>query len=517
MYQTRSPDTKGSRYVLASAEESWQRIQALCVRVQDLEFALERAHAALVASNPSVAASTSGNPNIGTHSTTPSGVGGVVGAGDRHPLLDPELIKIGQDPRAVMVGKNGGSNLASSSGELVNQGLGTTGGPNDVPVAQMGTMKMSKSGSFRWMAFGDGVPEQDFEHAVSPDQYPDHPHSHSHQRQGSFSSASFPFSAGGENPDGTSVLPPVSGTTLNAGAQFGSSSSTTGSFGSAPFTPTIAGPLAFGSVYELKMYAIRQLPSSQQALHMIDTYFQFSTVMDTLYTPAYGGTPPSSSTPPSSYHHNHHQHGLADALSTYQLASLFSILAMAALYDPNLDATCPEFKARRKLARALFFAPSTYAYSNSIAAAAAAASAASSQLPTTSNGSIRFTTPNNVETSKEGAHGSGGGMERHFSPGAASDALSSHTNATTSTVSGNSTSTGASGSAGAAGASSGLFGISIGANNWDWIRSPRTLEEMESLLLLFRTAWPFLDTSPMENYEFLSWGFKVACKLGLRE
>ncbi|CAG8776746.1 6743_t:CDS:2, partial [Acaulospora colombiana] len=66
--------TKGSRYVLASAEESWARIQALCVRVQDLEYALDKAHA--LVTNAS------------------------------HPLLDVELKKIGQDPRAVIKGNS---------------------------------------------------------------------------------------------------------------------------------------------------------------------------------------------------------------------------------------------------------------------------------------------------------------------------------------------------------------------------------------------------------------------------
>jgi hypothetical protein len=90
--------------VLATAEESWRRIQTLCVRVQDLEFALERSH-------------------------------GLV-ARDRHPLLEDELIKIGQDPRAVIKQEPGRSPSAP---------------PEDVPIAEFGTMKISKSGSYRWL------------------------------------------------------------------------------------------------------------------------------------------------------------------------------------------------------------------------------------------------------------------------------------------------------------------------------------------------------------------------------
>ncbi|KAG8866323.1 hypothetical protein FRC20_008814, partial [Serendipita sp. 405] len=419
--------TKGSRYVLASAEESWQRIQALCVRVQDLEFALERAHAALVASNPSVAASTSGSTN--RLSSGGAGSGGSGGL-DRHPLLDPELIKIGQDPRAVMIGK---SSVGLSPVDGLSRGslsaFTGTGGPNDVPVAQMGTMKLSKSGSFRWMAttalpgmvldaFGDGVPEQDFEHAVSSDQYPDHHHSHSHHRQGSFSSVSYPFPGVGE-PDATSPITPTNATTMGGGAATTNTTLNTAThFISSAFGPTsgltqsTSGPLSFASIHDLKSYAICQLPSSQQALHLIDTYFQFSwhwpiiisrqTVIDTLYTPAYA-TPSSSSTPSTSSNplpqHSQHQqqtahHGgggggmLADSLSAYQLASLFSILAMGALYDPTSDATCTEFKTRRKIARALFFATSTFAYSNAVAAAAVVASSGPSAASVSGNGAV---------------------------------------------------------------------------------------------------------------------------------
>jgi len=97
---------KGSRYVLATAEESWNRIQALCVRVQDLEFALERAHSLV--------------------------------ANDKHPLLEEDLIKIGQDPRAVI------KKTAAGSSE-------------DVPIANLGTVKVSKSGSYRWLGVGGVV------------------------------------------------------------------------------------------------------------------------------------------------------------------------------------------------------------------------------------------------------------------------------------------------------------------------------------------------------------------------
>lgn len=94
--------------MLATAEESWHRIQALCVRVQDLEFALERAHGLI--------------------------------AHDRHPLLEDELIKIGQDPRAVI---------------KTEPGRPPTRPPEDVPIAEFGTMKISKSGSYRWLGVGD--------------------------------------------------------------------------------------------------------------------------------------------------------------------------------------------------------------------------------------------------------------------------------------------------------------------------------------------------------------------------
>jgi hypothetical protein len=98
---------KGSRYVLATAEESWHRIQALCVRVQDLEFALERAH-------------------------------GLV-AHERHPLLEEELTRIGQDPRAVV---------------KTEPGKPPTAPPEEVPIANFGIMKISKSGS-RWLGVSD--------------------------------------------------------------------------------------------------------------------------------------------------------------------------------------------------------------------------------------------------------------------------------------------------------------------------------------------------------------------------
>ena len=95
--------TKGSRYVLASAEESWHRIQALCVRVQDLEFALERSHSLVVP--------------------------------DKHPLLNAELLKIGQDPRAVKPEANASTSKATE----------------EVPISNFGTMKISKAGSYRWL------------------------------------------------------------------------------------------------------------------------------------------------------------------------------------------------------------------------------------------------------------------------------------------------------------------------------------------------------------------------------
>ncbi len=93
--------------MLATAEESWHRIQALCVRVQDLEFALERAHSQLT--------------------------------NEHHPLLEEELIKIGKDPRSVV---------------KVEPGKSPVQAPEDVPIANLGTMKISKSGSYRWLGVG---------------------------------------------------------------------------------------------------------------------------------------------------------------------------------------------------------------------------------------------------------------------------------------------------------------------------------------------------------------------------
>lgn len=89
---------------MATAEESWHRIQALCVRVQDLEFALERTNSLVT--------------------------------NEKHPLLDEELVKIGQDPRAV---------IKTEPGKLQVEP------PEDVPIANLGTMKISKSGSYRWL------------------------------------------------------------------------------------------------------------------------------------------------------------------------------------------------------------------------------------------------------------------------------------------------------------------------------------------------------------------------------
>lgn len=112
--------TKGSRYVLASAEESWARIQALCVRVQDLEYALDKANA--LVSNAT------------------------------HPLLDAELKKIGQDPRAVI---KGNTNNATSSNNDGGGDASTSGAQSksavDVPISQFGTMKISKTGFSRWL------------------------------------------------------------------------------------------------------------------------------------------------------------------------------------------------------------------------------------------------------------------------------------------------------------------------------------------------------------------------------
>ena len=90
-------------------------------------------------------------------------------------------------------------------------------------------------------------------------------------------------------------------------------------------------------------------------------------------------------------------------MSTYNLSALFSVLAMGSLYDPEIDSACHDFKARRQLARALFF--------------------------------------------------------------------------------------------------------------YNWPGGPTAIDEMESLLLLFRTSWPFLDTSAAANYELLAWGIKLGGKV----
>lgn len=95
--------SKGARYVLASAEESWRKAQDLAVRVKDLEHALEQTYALV--------------------------------SDQRHPLLTPELLKIGQDPRAIVVKAE--SDLTPPAEEL--------------PIAAFGTMKISKSGNNRWL------------------------------------------------------------------------------------------------------------------------------------------------------------------------------------------------------------------------------------------------------------------------------------------------------------------------------------------------------------------------------
>jgi hypothetical protein len=105
--------------VLASAEESWARIQALCVRVQDLEFALDKAHT--LVSNGS------------------------------HPLLDAELKKIGQDPRAVIKTNNNNAHSHNNNGGDASMSGAQSKSVVDVPISQFGTMKISKSGFSRWL------------------------------------------------------------------------------------------------------------------------------------------------------------------------------------------------------------------------------------------------------------------------------------------------------------------------------------------------------------------------------
>ena len=44
-----------------------------------------------------------------------------------------------------------------------------------------------------------------------------------------------------------------------------------------------------------------------------------------------------------------------------------------------------------------------------------------------------------------------------------------------------------------------------------WPKGPSTIDEFESLLLLHRVLWLFMDadTTPWENYELVSWGIKL--------
>ena len=102
---------KGSRGALESQdriEALRARVKALCTRVQDLEFALGRAHALVT--------------------------------NERHPLLEDELIKFGQDSRALVITEPGGTPTAP---------------PEDVLVADFGNVKIAKSGSYRWLGVGD--------------------------------------------------------------------------------------------------------------------------------------------------------------------------------------------------------------------------------------------------------------------------------------------------------------------------------------------------------------------------
>jgi hypothetical protein len=94
--------------VLATAEESWRRIQALCVRVQDLEFALERAHGLVTR--------------------------------DRHPLSEDELVKIAQESRDVI---------------KPDLRRFLTVPPEDAPMAHCGDMK--KSNPWPYMLFVGGL------------------------------------------------------------------------------------------------------------------------------------------------------------------------------------------------------------------------------------------------------------------------------------------------------------------------------------------------------------------------
>lgn len=47
----------------------------------------------------------------------------------------------------------------------------------------------------------------------------------------------------------------------------------------------------------------------------------------------------------------------------------------------------------------------------------------------------------------------------------------------------------------------------------DWPRGPTTVDELESLLLLYRVSWPFLDRNPSDIYELVSWGLKLGEKV----
>lgn len=289
---------KGSRYVLATAEESWHRIQALCVRVQDLEFALERAQ---------------------SHITS-----------EKHPLLDEELVKIGQDPRAVIKTEPGKPQVVP---------------PEDVPIANLGTMKISKSGSYRWLGT-TALP------AIILDDNDEDDAGHSEH---------------------------VSDSTLAAHER----------------TSSLPGGQHSVPLHDLKVSALQQLPPRQRALQLIENYFETYSqwvtivdrpiVMDSLFSTIYDGD--------------------AMSLSAYNISSFFSILALGGAIDLPVESACQEFRARRKLAKSLFFA--------------------------------------------------------------------------------------------------------------EWPKGPSAVDELETLLLLYRVSWPLLESNHSDIYELLAWGIKLAEKIGL--
>jgi hypothetical protein len=47
----------------------------------------------------------------------------------------------------------------------------------------------------------------------------------------------------------------------------------------------------------------------------------------------------------------------------------------------------------------------------------------------------------------------------------------------------------------------------------EWPKGPSMIDELESLLLVYRVSWPFTETNPSENYELLAWGIKLAEKV----